>query len=68
MGFLLHRHRDETGCSPRLEGQRGQMCLAFEATDAAEDAADPLLDSGEQDETCTEETRRDSTRLDETRG
>ena len=64
MGFLRKRHRDETGCSPlRLEGQRGQMCLAFEATDAAEDAADPLLDSGEQYETCTrrlDETRRDS--------
>ena len=63
----------------RLERQRGQMCLALEATDTAEDATDPLLDAwlGSSNNTrlvqgtCTgnlyNPTRRDSTRLDETR-
>ena len=60
----------------RLERQRGQMCLALEATDTAEDATDPLLDAWlgqlEQYETRTgnlyrEPVQPDSTRLDETR-
>ena len=60
-----------------LERQRGQMCLALEATDTAEDATDPLLDAwlGSSNNTrlvqgnlYREPVQPDSTRLDETRG